>query len=116
MIGGTARRACTALAALGFALAALPAWPLEGRSDLLGPFFNESDGMSQQSSSPYAADIRTDGILRFVYRAPRTHCSPIRIRVAVDDGAPWVRPRSRQGKKASHSIWVFKQPASTRLS
>jgi hypothetical protein len=74
-----------ALTALALTVAAPPAWPVDLRVDQLGPFTNESDGSGQRSSTPYTPDIRTDGVLRIAYRAPRAHCSAVRVRVSVDD-------------------------------
>jgi hypothetical protein len=81
-------RPAAALAAAIGLLAVPPAAIADaGRVDQLGPFARASGGGDQRSSVPYAIDLRTDGELRVMYRAPRSHCSALRVHLSVDASA-----------------------------
>jgi hypothetical protein len=63
----------------------------------VGPFGVTSDGKSELSSSDYRISIKSDGILKIKYLAPRSHCSSIKIHFGVDGAQKSVSEPVRPG-------------------
>ena len=91
--------AAVTLVGVMLALATLPALAGAERMDRAGPFAFRSDDEGQWAS-PYTVDIRTDGVLRIAYRAPRAHCSALRVHVSVDESVAAVSAPVGPGQRS----------------
>jgi hypothetical protein len=49
-----------------------------------GPFVVQSDSKGQLSSAIYTIVVRTDGVLKVNYLAPRAHCSSLKMHFLLD--------------------------------
>ena len=87
MVCGLAQQAGFALVGVVLALATLPALAGDEHLNRFGPFALASDGVGQLSSSAYSFGVRTDGVLRIGYRAPRSQCGALRVHLSVDERA-----------------------------